>query len=543
MNLFKSKSKQALKAKWEDLQKKAQHQNSLKSPPKMSSNTKILASIHGNISKVKETLGNSDDIIVREIRLGKEGRVKGCLLYIDGLIDSGANHNFIMESLMLNLRTTDIEAAQGLTGLTLLQYLKEMVLTVGDIHDIADFAGLIESLLSAKVILLFEGYTEGFAIEMKGAKERSVEEPTTETTIRGPREGFTENLRVNTSLLRRKIKDPNLWIESKKIGKVTKTNVSIMYIKGIANDKIVEEVRRRLDAIDIDSILESGYIEELIQDKTWTPFPTMYHTERPDTIAADLLEGRVAIFVDGTPFVMTVPVVFPQFLQSPEDYYNRADITTLLRFLRYVGFFIALLAPSLYIAITTFHQEMLPTLLLISLAAQREGVPFPAFVEALAMEVTFEILREAGLRMPRAIGQAVSIVGTLVVGTAAVDAGFVSAAMVIVVAITAISSFIVSNYELAIAIRMLRFPFMALAASFGLFGIIVGLIAMILHLCSLRSFGVPYMAPFAPFIINDQKDAIIRLPRWAMSSRPRLIGKNNLIREQTPSPKPENGKK
>ncbi|MED4207362.1 spore germination protein [Neobacillus mesonae] len=509
----------------------------------MSSNTKILASIHGNISKVKETLGNSDDIIVREIRLGKEGRVKGCLLYIDGLIDSGANHNFIMESLMLNLRTTDIEAAQGLTGLTLLQYLKEMVLTVGDIHDIADFAGLIESLLSAKVILLFEGYTEGFAIEMKGAKERSVEEPTTETTIRGPREGFTENLRVNTSLLRRKIKDPNLWIESKKIGKVTNTNVSIMYIKGIVNDKIVEEVRRRLDAIDIDSILESGYIEELIQDKTWTPFPTMYHTERPDAIAADLLEGRVAIFVDGTPFVMTVPVVFPQFLQSPEDYYNRADITTLLRFLRYVGFFIALLAPSLYIAITTFHQEMLPTLLLITLASQREGVPFPAFVEAITMEVTFEILREAGLRMPRAIGQAVSIVGTLVVGTAAVDAGFASAAMVIVVAITAISSFIVSNYELAISIRMLRFPFMALAASFGLYGIIVGLIAMILHLCSLRSFGVPYMAPFGPFIKDDQKDAVFRIPRWAMFSRPRLIGENNLKREHTPSPKPENGKK
>nr|WP_223282827.1 spore germination protein [Neobacillus kokaensis] len=502
----------------------------------------ILVNLHENLFKVRETLGNSDDIIIREIRIGNEGRVKGCLLYIDGLIDSQANHNFIMESLMLNLRTTDMEAAQESTGLSLLQYLKEMVLTVGDIQDITDFSALIDSLLTAKVILLFDGYVEGFAIEMKGAKERSVEEPTTETTIRGPREGFTENLRVNTSLIRKKIKDPNLWIESKKIGKVTKTNVSIMYIKGIVNDKVVEEVRRRLDGIKIDSILESGYIEELIQDKTWTPFPTMYHSERPDTITADLLEGRIAILIEGTPFVMTVPVVFPQFLQSPEDYYNRTDITTLLRFLRYLGFFIALLAPSLYVAVTTFHQEMLPTQLLISLAAQREGVPFPAFIEALAMEVTFEILREAGLRMPRAIGQAVSIVGTLVVGTAAVDAGFASAAMVIVVAITAISSFIVSNYELAIAIRMLRFPFMALAASFGLFGIIVGLIAMILHLCSLRSFGVPYMAPFAPFILDDQKDAIVRFPRWALFSRPRLIGKNNLIREDTPSPKPENRK-
>ncbi|WP_284037877.1 spore germination protein [Neobacillus sp. 114] len=490
-----------------------------------------------NIEKIKELLGNSDDIITREIRIGKDGRIKACVVFTDGLIDSHAAQNFIMESLMYNLRMTDVEV-ETFTGLNLLSYLKEMVLTVGDIQDIDDFTNLLDSLLSGKVILLFDGYSKGFSIDMKGWNQRSVEEPTTETTIRGPREGFTENIRVNTALIRRKIKDHNLWIESRKIGKVSKTIVSIMYIKGIVNDKVVEEVRTRLNRIKIDSVLETGYIEELIQDGVWTPFPTMYHSERPDAIAADLLEGRVAILVDGTPFVMTVPIVFAQFLQSPEDYYNRADITTLLRFLRYIGFFIALLAPSLYIAITTFHQEMLPTQLLITLAAQREGVPFPAFIEALAMEVSFEILREAGLRMPKAIGQAVSIVGTLVIGTAAVEAGFVSAAMVIVVAITAIASFIVSNYELAIAIRMLRFPFMAIAASFGLFGIIVGLIAMVLHMCSLRSFGVPYMAPFGPFIMDDQKDAIFRFPRWAMSKRPRLFSQNNIVREDTPAPKP-----
>ncbi|MEH7334741.1 spore germination protein [Neobacillus drentensis] len=493
-------------------------------------------SLTDNLQKIKELFGNSDDIIMREIRIGKEGRIKACIIFTDGLIDSQSAQNFIMESLMIDWRTTGIDS-ESVTGYNLLHHLKDMVLTVGDIQDINDFTNLLDSLLNGKVILLFEGYSQGFAVEMKGGKERSVEEPTTETTIRGPREGFTENIRVNTSLLRRKIRDHNLWIESRKIGKVSKTNVSIMYINGIANDKIVEELRKRLDRIKIDSILETGYIEELIQDAKWSPFPTMYHSERPDAIAADLLEGRIAILVDGTPFVITIPVIFAQFLQSPEDYYNRADITTLLRFLRYVGFFIALLAPSFYIAITTFHQEMLPTQLLITLAAQREGVPFPAFIEALAMEVSFEILREAGLRMPKAIGQAVSIVGTLVIGSAAVEAGFVSAAMVIVVAITAISSFIVSNYELAISIRMLRFPFMAIAASFGLFGIIVGLIALILHMCSLRSFGIPYMAPFGPFIKDDQKDAIFRFPRWAMFSRPRLISQTNITREDTPAPK------
>ncbi|MFZ7942959.1 spore germination protein [Neobacillus sp. 19] len=537
MNFFKPKSKKSIKSKWEELQKKENKQTVQQKQCKEESES-LEPSLTDNVQRIKELFGNSDDIIIREIRIGKGGKIRACIVFTDGLIDSQSTQNFIMESLMVDLRMTDVET-EPFNGLTLLSYLKEMVLTVGDIQDIDDFTKLLDSLLNGKVILLFDGYTEGFAIEMKGGKERSVEEPTTETTIRGPREGFTENIRVNTALIRRKIKDHNLWIESRKIGKVSKTNVSIMYIKGIANDKIVEEVRRRLDRIKIDSILETGYIEELIQDGVWTPFPTMYHTERPDAIAADLFEGRVAILVDGTPFVITVPVMFAQFLQSPEDYYNRADITTLLRLLRYIGFFIALLAPSFYIAITTFHQEMLPTLLLITLAAQREGVPFPAFIEALAMEVSFEILREAGLRMPKAIGQAVSIVGTLVIGSAAVEAGFVSAAMVIVVAITAISSFIVSNYELAIAIRMLRFPFMAIAASFGLFGIIVAFIALILHMCSLRSFGIPFMAPFGPYINEDQKDAIFRFPRWAMAKRPRLISQTNTTREDTPAPKPE----
>ena len=531
------KSKQSIKNKWKDLQKEAAKQTSQQKPLNENSET-LEQSLTENVQRIKELFGNSEDIIMREIRIGKGGKIRVCLVFTDGLIDSQSAQNFIMESLMTDLRMTDV-VTEPFNGLNLLSYLKEMVLTVGDIQDVFDLTNLLDSLLNGKVILLFDGYTQGFAVEMKGGKERSVEEPTTETTIRGPREGFTENIRVNTALLRRKIRDHNLWIESRKIGKVSKTNVSIMYIKGIADDKIVEELRKRLDRIKIDSVLESGYIEELIQDNSITPFPTMYHSERPDAIAADLFEGRVAILVDGTPFVITVPIVFAQFLQSPEDYYNRADITTLIRLLRYIGFFIALLAPSFYIAITTFHQEMLPTQLLITLAAQREGVPFPAFIEALAMEVSFEILREAGLRMPKAIGQAVAIVGTLVIGSAAVEAGFVSAAMVIVVAITAIASFIVSNYELAIAIRMLRFPFMAIAASFGLFGIIVGFIALVLHMCSLRSFGVPFMAPFGPFIKEDQKDAVFRFPKWAQSTRPRLISQTNNTRVDTPAPKPD----
>nr|WP_240689471.1 spore germination protein [Ammoniphilus sp. YIM 78166] len=491
----------------------------------------LKCSLQENIQRVKETLGNSGDIIIREIRIGQDERLKAAILYTDGLSNKNAIHDFIMETLMLNVQGTDLVQKMSSASHPL-ALLKESILAVGDIQDVFDFETLLDWLLSGRTIFLLDGYAQGFSIGMSGWEDRGVTEPSTQTVIRGPKEGFSESLRTNTALIRRKIKDPHLWLESRKIGRVTKTDVAIMYIKGIANDKVIEEVRIRLERIDIDGILESGNIEELIQDETYTPFPTVFNSERPDVIAAGLLEGRIAILIDGTPFVLLVPALFTQFYQSAEDYYQRADIGTLLRLLRFLCFFLALIAPSLYVAIVTFHQEMIPTPLLISLAAQREGVPFPAFVEALIMEITFEILREAGVRMPRAVGQAVSIVGALVIGQAAVEAGFIAPAMVIVVSITAIASFVVPSFNMSISIRILRFGLMGLAASFGLFGITVGLIALVLHLSSLRSFGVPYMSPFAPLIVADQKDSIIRVPQWAMFTRPRLISQKNVVRER-----------
>ncbi|CEH28532.1 spore germination protein [Aneurinibacillus migulanus] len=498
----------------------------------------LQTNLQENIQKIKKDLGNSDDIVIREVWIGKTRDVKAAIIYTDGLADNTTINEFIMESLMQDAKKSEIDKALS-SSQSLVHVLKDVALAVGDVQDITDFQTLYASLLSGDAVILLDGQKQGFSAGTRGWKDMGVTEATNQTTVRGPRESFSESLRTNTSLIRRKIKDPNLWLETRKIGRVTKTNVSIAYVKGIVNEKVVEEVRIRLDRIDIDGILESGYIEELIQDETYTPFPTIYNTERPDVVAAELLEGKVAILIDGTPNALIVPAPLIVFLHGAEDYYQRADFATLLRILRYISGFIALLGPSLYIAITTFHQEMLPTQLLISLAAQREGVPFPAFIEALMMEVTFEILREAGLRMPRAIGQAVSIVGTLVIGQAAVEAGIVSAAMVIVVSITAISNFTFPAYNMSIAVRMLRFPIMGLAASFGLFGIIVGIIALVLHLCSLRSFGIPYMTPFAPFIPADQKDTIFRLPQWALVSRPRLINQKNVVRKQSSPPKPK----
>ncbi|WP_411836511.1 spore germination protein [Peribacillus simplex] len=500
--------------------------------------TKLISSdLQFNLDHIKKTLGNSSDIVTRDFQAGKNGQIKLGIVYTDGLTDSISIQDLILDTLMVEIRNSDLDVAV-LNPSDCFEMIKSHTLPIGGIEEITDYQKLFNHVLSGDTMLLMDGSPKGIALGSRDWVDRGVQEPSSQTVVRGPKDGFTETLRTNTALIRRRIKDPNLWLETKQIGERTQTDVAIMYLKGVANDKTVSELQSRLNRINIDAILESGYIEELIQDEVYTPFPTVYNTERPDAVAAAILEGRIAILVDGTPFVLIVPALMVHFFQSSEDYYQRADIATLIRVLRYLSFFLALLTPSLYVAVSTFHQEMLPTPLLISLASQREGVPFPAFVEAMIMEVVFEILREAGVRMPRAIGSSISIVGALVIGQAAVEAGFVSATMVIIVSLTAICSFVFPANSMAMAFRMLRFLFMILAATFGLYGIILGLIVMVLHLNSLRSFGLPYLAPNAPFILQDQKDNIIRLPHWSLLKRPRLISKNDTDRGDVSSPKP-----
>ncbi|MFB6466939.1 spore germination protein [Cytobacillus sp. Hz8] len=500
----------------------------------------LSGSLETDLQIMRETFSKSSDVVIRKFQIGKELSIPASILFTDGLADTKMIQQVILESLMYEGKGNEnIDAPMR----GVLTWMKNKVLNIGDVKEIYDLEELFVSILSGNTVIIIDGFPAALSASTYGFEGRSVTEPTTQNVVRGPMEAFTESIRINTALVRRKIKDPNLHCEQKQIGKITKTDVSIMYIKGIVTDDVVEEVRTRIERIDIDGILESSYIEELIQDETFTPFPTVFNTERPDVVAAGLLEGRVAIIVDGTPFVLIVPSLFIHNFQVAEDYYQRADISSLLRILRIICFLISLLGPSFYIALTTFHQEMVPTPLLINLASQREGVPFPAFVEALIMEVTFEILREAGIRMPTAVGQTVSIVGALVLGQAAVEAGIVSAAMVIVVSITAIANFCFPAYNMAISVRMLRFIMMMLAASFGLYGVTLGILALLLHLNSIRSFGMPYMAPFSPFILADQKDAILRFPRWGLFSRPRLMNQKNKKRKADPKvAKPESNK-
>jgi spore germination protein KA len=489
------------------------------------------------LNEIKATMGNSSDIITRKYKTGTDGCIEIGIAYTDGLVDKIFVQDFVVEPLTTDLRMVPLDTTVTRKE-NLFDLIRDFNILGGDMKEVSDMKTLYTHILSGDTVVLLDGYSKGFAVSSRGWEGRTVQEPTSQTVVRGPKEGFTETLRTNTSLIRRRVKNTDLWIETIPVGKKTQTDVSLIYIKDIANEKIVNEARNRLKKIDIDSVLESGYIEEMIQDETYTIFPTLYNTERPDEACAALLEGRIVIMVDGTPFVLIAPAVFVQFFQSSEDYYQRADIATLLRWLRFFCLFLALLTPSAYIAVTTFHQEMLPTQLLISLAAQREGVPFPAVVEALMMEVTFEILREAGIRMPRAVGSAISIVGALVLGQAAVEAGVVSAAMVIIVSLTAIASFVCPSFNMAISIRILRFGFMILGATFGLFGIIIGLIIMVAHLVSLRSFGVPYLSPMAPFVAADQKDVFFRFPIWKMKTRPRFVSQKDVERVDSASPKP-----
>ena len=481
-----------------------------------------------NLARMKRELGNSTDLVVREIKIGQN---QGALVFIDGLVDAKTISEFVVETMMdKNIPNENFD---------IFQYALNKTIALGSVKTITNWNELYDLLLSGCTIIFLNGYNKAICGETKGFEKRSIDEPSQQLSIRGPKDSFTETLRVNTALIRRRIKSPNLWIDSMKIGRVAQTDVAIMYIKGIADDKIVQEVKTRLNRIDIDAVIDSGYIEQLIEDETFTSFPTTYHTERPDVVSSQLLEGRIAIVSDGSPYVLTVPAIFVQFFQAPDDYYSRFDLSTSIRFLRIIAFFISLIGPSLYIAATTYHQEMIPTTLVIAIAAQRENVPFPAFFEALIMEVTFEILREAGLRLPRAVGQAVSIVGALVIGQAAVQASIVSPVMVIVVAITAIANFSTPVFAMAISARLLRFALMLLAAFIGLFGIMIGLMLMAIHLCSLRSFGVPYMSPLAPYNREDQQDVFIRYPLWAFKNRPKYISEGNRIRtgeNQKPEP-------
>lgn len=469
----------------------------------------ISMELDDNREYVKGLFDNCSDFVVRDLKL--QNSEQAILFFVDGMAKT-EEVNEAMKALMI---------LEG--GERFIDDISESVLPVSQIGKVDNYGDLLHAVLGGDTGLIVEHNNKALLMGVRGMEKRSISEPETESVVRGPREGFVENIRTNTSMIRRKLKTPHLKMKPLVIGRESNTNVIVTYLEDIAEASMVEEVMRRLEKIDIDAVLESGYLEEFIQDSAYSPFPQVQYTERPDMVAAALLQGRVGIIVDGTPFVLLVPFVFAEILQATEDYYERFQISTLIRWLRYLLLFLSLLTPGMYVAVTTYHQDLLPTTLLLSIAAAREAIPFPAVVEALMMEITFEALREAGIRLPKTIGSAVSILGALVVGQASVQAGIVSAPMVIVVSITGIASFTIPRFNGAIAIRMLRFPIIIAASLFGIYGIMTALLLIIGHMASLRSFGIPYLSPLAPQVGSDMKDILIRAPWWSMDERPSFV--------------------
>lgn len=493
---------------------------------------KLSSSVEKNIKLIQEALGGSMDLNLNRFNAGPEA-LPGAALYIDGMVN-----NRSIEEL---LRVVKIDLAKsGLKGTgrgALLETLKEKLITNVEVKEAADLEPLIVHISRGETALIFDGTARVLLCDTRGWASRAVAEPEAEVVIRGPRDGFVESLHVNTALLRRRIHSPQLWIQEAEVGRITRTRVGVAYIKGLADEKVVGEVRSRLEGIDIDGVLESGYLEEYLHDQPYTIFPLVFNTERPDRVAAALLEGRVAILTDGTPYVLVVPNNFISMIQAPDDYYELFAIGSLVRILRFFSFVISIFLPGVYVAVLNYHPELLPPMLFLRIAAVREGVPLPLAVEAFVMEGIFEVLREAGLRLPRMIGPAISIVGALILGDAAIRAGLISPAIVIIVAFTAIASFTVTVFSLGIAGRIARFMVILLGSIFGLLGVQFAAMVLLVHLCSLRSFGVPYLYPFAPLVLDDLKDSIVRMYWWRQAKRPRLIGYRDPVRQKS-GPRP-----
>ncbi|SFA87895.1 spore germination protein [Cohnella sp. OV330] len=466
-------------------------------PPAM-----LTMDLRENIALIRAKLGNASDLLV------SEHRSKSGILYAVFCIDGLSSRPLIQEHLLEALIGSDADNAQ----------LPVQEVRTSDLLD-----EVLIAILSGDTAVLSEDFACARIVGTKFWNSRSVEEPQTEALIRGPRDGFTEDFRTNTALVRRRLRDPNLRFETFQLGRRSRTDVAVVYVEGIVNDKLLQEVRRRIHTIDVDEVAGSGFIEQWLTDNQLSPFPQIMSTERPDKLSAALLQGKVGIVVDNTPFQLILPMTLFSFFHSPEDYYQNWIISTAIRVMRFGAAFLATFMPAFYIALTEFHHGMLPSELAFSIAGSREGVPFPSVVEAFAMEATLELLREAGIRLPRPIGQTIGIVGGLVIGEAAVRAGIVSPIMVIVVAITAISSFSLPSYTFAISLRLLRFLIMVSAALFGLYGIVLAYIMLNVHIANLMSFGIPYSTPFAPTFLADWKDLILRAPLRLLSGRPKMM--------------------
>ncbi|MDF2700940.1 MAG: spore gernimation protein [Haloplasmataceae bacterium] len=481
----------------------------------------IFSELQKNIEFIETMMGDSFDLIRRQFYLeGKTSKLKVGFVYLSSLTEQTLINETIVENITKNYANLGRDYKNSDE---LIEAFKNQIVKLTEITIDNKFGQLFNALLSGDIILLMDQVDKFFIISSRNYKERAISTPTVDNDVKGPKDAFTENILTNLSLIRRRIKTPNFWIKRYVIGRDSNTDVCVLYLKGVADEKLITELENRIDIIKPENIISSTYLEHYIKEKQITIFPLFYEIERPDIVVANIFEGRVVILVDGSPFAIILPTTFIQQLTTGEDFYQKAVTGTYYRMLRTLCFYIAIFLPGLYITFVTFHSELIPLNLLIHIAGQRNGVPFPSYMEIFFMSISFDLLREGGIRMPQAFGSALSIVGALIIGQSAVEAGLFSPIIVIIVALTSISGLTIPSYSLNLLTSFLRYIFIILASTFGFYGLTLGLIALYLHMCSLRSFGVSYMAPFAPFSLSGQKDAIFRFPIDSIMKRKKNI--------------------
>lgn len=494
----------------------------------------IFPTLQVNLEYLKykyNTLINSD-IEIREFTLlANNKQYSAFLLYIDGMVDSKIVNDFILKPLMLRNKANTFEGDIAKVAISnnitvrkkknfdLTNYIFNNLMPQNSVKKVEEFKEIIADVNTGNCALFIDTLNIAFSIEVKGFKSRSVSNPNNEIVVRGSQEAFVEVIRTNTSMLRRIINNENLIIENTTVGKISNTKIAICYIKNIVNDDLVAEVKYRINNLDIDYLISSGQLEQFIQDDAAIVFPEIIATERPDKTANHLLEGRVAVIVNGSPYVLIMPGVLIDFMSSPEDLNLKFQYSNLLRIIRYVAAFLALFLPGLYVAITNYHQELIPTELLFAISASRETVPFPIIFEILIMEIAFELIREAGLRVPSPIGPTIGIVGALILGESAVSANVVSPILIIIVAITGICSFAIPDFSLSFTLRFFRFLYIILGYLLGLLGIGLGIFIHAIILSNVKSFGVPYLSPYLPISNSTSEASTFLPPIWKRERR------------------------
>jgi len=477
------------------------------------------------LQELKRLQGDTDAVF-RSLRLpsGQTAHV----VYLDGMVNADEVEERLIKPLLLWAPKKKAD----------LKLLREKVLTAADLEEVAFPPDLLTGVLEGKTALFLEDAPGALLAEHFGPAQRKVEKPAIEFSIRGPRDAFTETLSWNLALIRRRIRDPALRVRTLQVGERSKTTVCLVYLENVAPPQVVQEIEKRIRRVRVDAILDSGYLEQLIEDHWWSPFPTVNGSERPDAVAAGILEGRVAIVPDNTSYVLIAPVTFDGMFHSPEDSYERWLPVNLIRWIRFIAAFLAIATPSLYLALTAYNPGLLPRRLALKAATAREGVVFPVAIEVFLIQISLEIIKEAGFRTPSPIGQIFGVVGGLVLGEIGVRAGIFSELMVIVIAITALASFSLPTFPLATTVRLLGFALLLFTTVLGLYGFLLGLFLLGVHLSSLSSFGVPYLTPYTLLPFSDWKDSLLKLPLTLFRKRPTFLQPQDQVMQKPRPPAP-----